>query len=73
MTLRVANSGAPIPADRLTLIFQPFVRGGSRVDGFGLGLAFARAVARSHAGDVELQTTGERTEVILRLPALRLA
>jgi signal transduction histidine kinase len=52
-------------------IFIPFFRGNAENAGFGLGLPFARAVARAHGGDI---TVGEsrvgHTELNLRLPLL---
>jgi two-component system OmpR family sensor kinase len=70
--LRVSNTG---PATSLTSrdqLFEPFYRGPHAVTGtpgFGLGLPFARAVARAHAGDVELvEASSERTVFELTLP-----
>jgi signal transduction histidine kinase len=70
--LRVSNTGL---APSLTLkerLFEPFYRGQHAVtgiSGFGLGLPFARAVARAHAGDVELvEANSERTVFVLTLP-----
>lgn len=51
--LRVANSGEPIPDDRVEELFEPFRRGagerlGSAGDGLGLGLSIVRAIADAH-------------------------
>ena len=53
-----------IAEDSLERMFMPFVRGDSARDpatgGVGLGLAIARAIARSHGGDVSLARRPER-------------
>jgi signal transduction histidine kinase len=53
-------------------VFEPFYRGARRspeTPGFGLGLPFARAVARAHGGDIELASgRGDGTEFDLTLP-----
>lgn len=52
-------------------IFLPFVRGGNAADGFGLGLPFARAVARAHGGDVQIASASRtRTALVFRLPII---
>jgi signal transduction histidine kinase len=52
-TIRVRNTGAVIPPERLARLFQPFGRAdGERIrhsDGHGLGLAIVQAIARAHA------------------------
>jgi signal transduction histidine kinase len=67
-TLSITNGGS-VPVAFREEIFLPFVRGSSEGDGFGLGLPFARAVARAHGGDVEIRDRVEqRTELRLLLP-----
>jgi signal transduction histidine kinase len=72
LLLRVSNTGGGPAFQERERLFEPFVRGSGRsndASGFGLGLPFARAVARAHGGDVELVgTTPERTEFSLTLP-----
>jgi signal transduction histidine kinase len=69
LVLRVANDGPRIPQGLRTRLFVPFVRGQHSVPGFGLGLAFSRAVARAHGGDIVLADgENERTTLLLRLP-----
>jgi signal transduction histidine kinase len=62
--LLVEDEGAGIAADSLERMFMPFVRGDEARDpatgGVGLGLAIARAIARSHGGDVLLERRAER-------------
>jgi signal transduction histidine kinase len=74
VVLSVVNGGAALAGDAVEQVFVPFVRlGGSRAvpGGFGLGLPFARAVARAHGGDVEIQLERSAgTEVRLRLASV---
>jgi signal transduction histidine kinase len=65
----VHNSGQPIPADRLPVIFQPFERGGQDRVGLGLGLYIVREIAKAHRGDVSVTSSTEQgTTFVLRLP-----
>ena len=69
----VDDDGPGIPEDRREDVFKPFVRldeartqdsGGTG----GLGLAIARDIARSHGGDIELETSpmgGLRARIIV--------
>jgi len=53
--------------------FEPFFRGPctSGLPGFGLGLPFARAVARAHGGELSIGSPRiEHTELVLSLPAV---
>ncbi|HEX8238856.1 MAG TPA: ATP-binding protein [Allosphingosinicella sp.] len=60
----VDDDGPGIAEDSLERMFTPFVRGDSARDpatgGVGLGLAIARAIARSHGGDVLLSARPKR-------------
>ena len=57
----VDDDGPGIPAAERERVFQPFVRldtsRNPSTGGVGLGLAIARDVARSHGGDVRLETS----------------
>lgn len=71
--LTVENQGRPIAEADRTSIFQPFTRGsepGRRQPiGWGIGLAFARAVARGHGGDIRLLRSDQEATVFgLHLP-----
>lgn len=55
--LEVSNSGAPIPADRLPDLTEPFQRLSHRVAGSagsGLGLSIVQSVVTAHRGELEL-------------------
>jgi signal transduction histidine kinase len=73
LTVRIADRGPGIPADKLEAVFEPFVRlEGSRsrdTGGTGLGLSIARNIARAHGGDVTLRNReGGGLEAIVTLP-----
>jgi signal transduction histidine kinase len=67
----VHNWGAPIGADLLPLIFDPFRRAKhspGRADGLGLGLYIAERIVSAHGGKIEVASsaeTGTRFEVVL--------
>ncbi len=57
--LTVENDGIEIPADQREKLFTKFYRGtgnGMQVEGTGMGLAIARAIAEVHGGRVWLDT-----------------
>jgi two-component system osmolarity sensor histidine kinase EnvZ len=57
----IDDNGPGIPAAERERVFQPFIRldpsRNSSTGGIGLGLTIARDVARSHGGDVHLETS----------------
>ena len=73
LTMTFDDDGPGIPEDRREEVFRPFYRldqaRNLNETGTGLGLSIARDIARSHGGDIELQSSsmgGLRAE--LRLP-----
>jgi PAS domain S-box-containing protein len=72
--LEVNNQGAPIPAELLPHLFEPFRRGATRErhasgGGLGLGLFIVQQIARAHGGDVEVHSTrAEGTTFRVLLP-----
>jgi signal transduction histidine kinase len=72
LRLAFTNGGQTLSPEIGRPIFEPFQRGcagSADVPGFGLGLPFARAVARAHGGELELAASGGgRTEFVLTLP-----
>jgi signal transduction histidine kinase len=72
IALRVHNEGAPIPADVLPQMFEPFHRGhgGGEGGSLGLGLFIVREVVRAHGGSVEVASSAEAgTTFTIRLPS----
>ena len=75
-TLSVRNTGSTITEADLPHIFDRFYRTDkartSGAGGFGLGLAIAREIARSHGGDITCESTDEQgTCFTVTLPAER--
>lgn len=61
------NGGAPVPADVLPHLFEPFVT--TRSEGTGLGLAIAQRIVHAHAGEISITSSEEGgTTVHVRLP-----
>jgi signal transduction histidine kinase len=70
--LCVSNRGQ-LASDLIERVFEPFFRGprAAGLPGFGLGLPFARAVARAHGGDVVIgEGRRDETVLVLRLPVI---
>lgn len=67
--LRIANTGAVIPQEYQTSIFQPFFRvdkSRSRaLGGAGLGLPMVKEIARLHGGDAWVEESTEKGTVFL--------
>lgn len=55
-TLRVANAGPTVPPGLLSRLSEPFERGRAQVEGAGLGLAIAKAIAAGIGGRIELHS-----------------
>lgn len=73
VAVRVSDTGAGIPASKLSAIFEPFVQVHQSLkqksDGVGLGLAIARDIARHMAGDVTVESKeGTGSTFTLTLP-----
>jgi signal transduction histidine kinase len=71
LEIQVTDSGPGIPADLHERIFDRFFRAeSSRTSpGSGLGLSFARAIAREHGGDIQVVSSpGHGACFILTLP-----
>ncbi len=69
--LRVTDTGAGIPADDLSRIFDRFWRGAqaAHASGSGIGLAIAAELARAHGGSLTAASTeGKGTQMTLVLP-----
>ena len=71
--LKVVNMGEPIPKEDLERIFDRFYRRDSShardVEGFGLGLSLADAIAKAHKGKITAKSTQEgETSFTVTLP-----
>jgi signal transduction histidine kinase len=68
--LAVSNEGAPIPANVLSVLFEPFHRGAGAnpSTGLGLGLHIVSEIARAHAGTVSVQSDPSATIFRVTLP-----
>ena len=72
-TLAVRNTGAPVPAEAVPVLFEPFRRlGGDRVrgrGGVGLGLAIVRSIVTAHQADLQARPRpGGGLEIVIDLP-----
>jgi len=75
VTIAVRDTGPGIPADKIEVIFDPFVQLGrtltSKHEGAGLGLAISRDLARAMNGDVRVESVeGEGATFTLSLPSV---
>lgn len=68
--LSVSNGGAPIPAEAMARLFQPYARGDapSGARGLGLGLYIADQIAKAHGGTLRATSTAEETRFTFRMP-----
>jgi signal transduction histidine kinase len=76
--LVVRNSGPVVPAERVDLLFEPFLRAnGDRLDhgrGVGLGLTIARTIVAAHGGSIAATANPDGgLTVEVHLPASRRA
>lgn len=71
-TMIFSDTGIGIPKDLLPCIFMPFVTGGRRMQGTGVGLAFAKYVIDSFGGKISCQSEMDHgTCFIIELPLVR--
>jgi signal transduction histidine kinase len=73
LRLEVHNEGAPIPADRIPLLFEPFRRATQDESrpgsGLGLGLYIVQQIVQAHGGTIEVRSTvADGTTFTVRLP-----
>ena len=78
VTVRVRDTGRGIPADKLSVIFEPFVQvarsPSAPSEGVGLGLAISRELSRAMGGDLVAESVvGQGSTFILTLPAAPVA
>ncbi len=71
LLLTVSDSGPGVAEERISSIFDPFVRVDSKVSGkgYGLGLAIVRKVVLAHRGEVFASNRREGgLKISIRLP-----
>ena len=68
----VRDTGAGIPADELSHVFEPFARGARDEPGMGVGLYVARTLVEQHGGVITVESGGSRegATFTVRLPEL---
>jgi two-component system sensor histidine kinase HydH len=65
--IRIEDSGAGIPKENLSKIFQPYFS--TKEKGTGLGLSIAYRIISDHKGKIEVESeSGKGTAFIIRLP-----
>ncbi len=69
--LAVENGGAPIPAEALPNLFEPFSRTDSQGAhaGLGLGLYISKQIALGHGGDLRVRSDPNGTAFTFSMPA----
>jgi len=55
VVLKIANSGARVPADAVPTLVEPFRRIGSNGVGVGLGLSIAQSVCAAHGSELQVR------------------
>ena len=75
ITVSVEDEGRGIPAELRSRVFEKFARADSREQGFGMGLAIAKAIIDAHGGRIwiEGRRTGRGVIVSFSLPVHRAA
>ena len=72
VTVRISDTGAGIPADKLPFIFEPFyrVRGKEgQQSGSGLGLTFCKRIMELHGGEIAASSVeGQGSTFLLKFP-----
>ncbi len=68
LVIEVSNTGEPIPAAVLDMLFHPFVRMASppQQHGLGLGLYIASEIAKAHGGTLTATPSKEETRFTFR-------
>ena len=69
LTIRVTNPYPALSSKELEAVFSPFRRlGYDKVEGNGLGLAFARRIVEDHGGSIRADSVEEGFAITIRLP-----
>ena len=67
--IRVENSGAPISAESLPRIFDPFYTTKAVGQGAGLGLSVCRGIVTAHGGRIAAENLPRGVVIVVDLPA----
>ncbi|WP_461831546.1 ATP-binding protein [Aquifex sp.] len=68
VVIRVSDTGEGIEKKKLSLVFEPFVRG-EESKGLGLGLTIVKKIANIHGGDIKIESEkGKGTTVEVLIP-----
>ena len=69
ITVTIHDEGVGIPADKLSLIMDPFFTTKRQIGGTGLGLSVSSGIVKEHGGTLSFKSTsGKGTEATLVLP-----
>jgi signal transduction histidine kinase len=72
VALLVTDTGAGIPPEDLSRVFEPLYTTKPRGKGTGLGLPILRDIVEAHGGTVRLESrAGQGTTAVVRLPAAK--
>lgn len=75
VTVRISDTGAGIPADKLPFIFEPFYRVKGKAEkqrGSGLGLTFCKRIVELHGGEIAATSEeGRGSTFTLKFPTHR--
>jgi len=72
----VQNQGAPIKAEDVSRLFDPFYRSSeaeTTKTGWGLGLAFVKRIVEKHGGSVHITNTADGVSFEIHLPVKSVA
>ena len=66
--LSISNDGAPVPAELVNRMFDPYVSGKSTKENMGLGLAIVKKIVIEHGGEIAYREEGGRPKFEIVLP-----
>lgn len=68
LAIVLQDSGAGIPKDKVSKLFDPFYTSKPQGRGTGLGLSISQAIAKEHNGDLLYKCIDKHTAFILKIP-----
>jgi signal transduction histidine kinase len=71
-SIKVTNSGDKIPEEKISNLFKPFftTNASKNKSGLGLGLYISSEIAKAHGGQLQVDSTDERTVFEFTMPTL---